>query len=137
MTRPEAIRRTREMWAGGQGGWTISDIRQYLADRGQPAAWETVKGWADPAWAARRREQQRAQQRRWWRKKHGVTTYRVADMPSTDTERLERLAELRQCGVSYTALARIATAQFGDPITAEQVRYALKADRYPRFEAAA
>jgi transposase len=132
----------RQMYANGDG-WSIKEIRAYLAERGHDVVWETVKAWADPAWAERRRLAHRAARRRWWRERHRARTFRVLDEHAREQVRAtpDLLLALRlEDGLSYAAIAKIINRFTGLDLTATQVRrqlHQLGVAKHPRNPALA
>lgn len=106
MTRPQAVQTAQELWADGKGGWTITDIRDYLANEGQDVSWPTVKSWVNQEW--------------WDRRLEGKRQARHVDATP------ELLLALRlEDGLTYTAIAKVAKRFLGVDMTAKQARYQL------------
>lgn len=138
MTRPQAMRFAQDMYADGEG-WGIEEIRRHLAERGvlgvsgRPLAWDTVRRWADPSYEARKRDLDRVRKRENYRRSHHVKAFRVMD-DMAEAAKVDRLLELRDCGVSFASLVKIIALDFGDHLTVEQVRYAVSTRRWPKSQ---
>lgn len=116
ITRPQAVETARRLWDNGNGGWTIREIRDYIAERGQPVTGVTVKVWVDPEYGRKRSEGLKAAKRRW----HHATKARSKLTP-------ELLLALRvEDGLSYGAIAAIARRFFGVEMSEGQARYRLE-----------
>jgi hypothetical protein len=111
-----------------EGGWQLTEIRAYLAERGQPRSWDTVKGWANPDWAARRLAAQREGRRRRWRQQHGALAFRVLD----EHAKVETIRRLRDEGLKSTAIAGALRVFVGDELTRGQISYTLATGSYPK-----
>lgn len=127
ITVVEAMRRAQHMHANG---WdNITEIQRYLAARGVPRSWQTIKRWCQPRFFELERERKRSQERRRWAAK---TTGKLGRHDHTTDFRFARVKALDTHGVSFSAIAVVMNFDFGDAITPDQVRYALKAGRYPQ-----
>lgn len=98
------------------GGYTVPEVIEKLAERGVTPARSTVIGWCRPEvrdahnlkqkrrlYPSGRRKQR---QLSWWAK-------------------ARRARDLRDVGISYSAIAKVLALDFSLDLTAEQVRYAL------------
>lgn len=127
LTRPEAIETARRMYAAG---WTVAEIQRYVTRRGVKASWHAVKGWVDDDYAQRRRARERDRQRDLWRIKNGARP--VAYKVITNHDKLIRLCELREAGLSPAAVATVIRLDFGDELTKNQVSYAHRVGEWPK-----
>ena len=141
LTRPQAVQLARKMWADGNDGWSVTEIRDYLATRGHDVTRITVKTWVDPEWGRQRNEGLRASKRRCDRNRRGTQTFRILDndaqarlhelvgaggplgAPEFSPEFL--LALRIEDGHTYEAIAKIARRFFGVEWTADQLRFEL------------
>lgn len=125
MSRTQAIETARRMYAGE---WKIAQIVRYLADRGHPVRWHTVKRWVDQDFYDRDVERRRITERARWRLMHPGSQWRVI----TDADKLERLRALRDdADLSLSAIARVIRLDFGDELSRDQIEHALTVGRYP------
>lgn len=125
LTRPQAQVTAREMWASG--AWGKTEITRYLNDRGVKVHRITVSRWVDDhAAAAKRAEDDRRVARR--------SMTRSGRLGRTDARpefKLRRIRALDAAGLTATAIAKVMTVDFGDELSAQQVREALRLGRYP------
>lgn len=141
LTRPQAVQIAREMWDDGDG-WKIFEIRAYLADRGVNVSRETVRAWADPEWWEQRRKRMAEIKRRHDRDARGTLSFKVIDEDAMQRFRAaasaaplaspvaeatpDLLLALRlEDGLTYGAIAKVATRLLGEPMTEQQARYRL------------
>jgi len=129
-TQPEPMTRTEAIWTARrmrEGGWTIPQIRDYLAARGQSRNRETIRRWSDPELMQRARDEAAARHRH-KRAARAMRLTRPSQAYSPEF-RFVRLLALREAGLSCPATAQVLRLDFGEPITAEQVRYAERVGR--------
>lgn len=147
MTRPQAVNLARQLWADGDGGWTVAEIRDYLARHGHKVVLETVRRWVDPKWAAEFYRSRNETRRRWDRERRGTTEFRVLDddarrrlgldVPVEPPSKLtdELLLALRvEDRLTYTAIAAVARRFFGEELDEDGWRrrlYGLGAPKNP------
>ena len=137
LTRREAMKTAQRM---REGGWSIPQIRDYLAARGWQRDRQTIRCWSDPELYARKLEQTRQLKR-----KQRVSR-RVAERGTVSLARkngtysaefkFARLMAMRDAGLSLRATAIMLGVDFGDEITESMVRYAENAGHYPKKLAA-
>ena len=139
MTRPQAILTAREMWDNGDG-WSIPEIKRYLADRGQTATVTTIKMWVDDAYCQERRAALRERHRLWARGKRGSVSFKVLDAdalkrmgdllnapaaPAFEATPKMLLALRVEDGLTYSAISKVAKRFLGLDMTPQQARYRL------------
>jgi hypothetical protein len=142
MTRPQAIMTAQQLWANGDGGWTVEAIRRYLIAQGQRSlSWSKVKCWVDEEYAAEYRRKDADRQRRLHRDRSGTTRFLILDadarerlgldVPPTATP--EVLLALRlEDGLTYGAIAKVAARFLGLQMTEDEARHRLNALGAPK-----
>ncbi len=117
------MRRAREL---RDAGWAIPRIREILAkEHAVRPSNDTIARWLDPAVAERRAQAARE-------KRAEVATFGWSGWHPSPSWKLGRMRALRAAGVSYAAIAKVMLVDFGDELTEEEVRYAVKRGRPPR-----
>jgi hypothetical protein len=117
LTRPQAVQLARRLWDNGNSGWTIREIRDYIAKRGHDVHGVTIHVWVDPEYGRQRAESLKASKKRLYHAKKNR-------QPSALTPEL--LLALRvEDGLAYTAIAAVARRFFGEDMTEDQVRHRL------------
>lgn len=102
------MRLARTMYGDGDS-WSPTQIAAYLADRGILVHPNTVRLWVIPSLA----EQHRVRRRK----------------PASKTSVLGRVCQLREAGLSYTAIAALLRLDLGLEVNADHVRADLAAGR--------
>jgi hypothetical protein len=119
--RQEVIDRAREH---GNAGWSRTDIARLLGEEfGHAPCTITIAGWLDEEYAERRRRETRAAKRRQLARK---------SKPRRDISpelRLEKMRKLRTAGATLKAIAIVSDVLWGEPLTADQVRYRLRVSK--------
>lgn len=109
----------RRLWDDGR---TIPEIREALAKVGYHPTRDAVVRWVDPerheAYKARQRLNNAAAgvkvKSAWWAKRR-------------------RMRQLREAGLSYSAIAKVMNLDYGTDLDAERARYLLKQSTRPEF----
>lgn len=118
--------RARELHAAG---FPKKRIAKIVADEfGLPAppTANTITAWVDPELAERWKDANRIRKRHRLR---SATLSVVQGAARSDDWKLERMRALREGGLSYRAVAAVMSLDFpDDPVTEDQVRYALAVD---------
>lgn len=119
----QAMRLAETMYDRGQGGWSIQGIQHYLTRRGVKRSWQTVKRWADPAYAEQARTNNRLKERtRWGRRTDGRLGRRDH---SPDFKLARMLALHNEAGLSLSAIARLMSFDYGVEFTRPLVERAV------------
>lgn len=117
------MRRAREL---REAGWAIPRIRDILEkEHAVRPSKDTITRWLDPAVAERRAQAARE-------KRAESATFGWSGWHPSPSWKLGRMRALRDAGVSYAAVAKVMSVDFGDELTEEEVRAALKLGRPPR-----
>ena len=118
------IARAREHF---QAGWSKEEIRELIQrDTGRKPSWHTIQAWLDPEAAERRRGLGRRGSER-LRRRDGWRPHQV-----TDAYVWDRLAELYNAGLTYSACATVARVLWGRTTTHATVRDRLQGARPTR-----
>lgn len=113
-------------------GWTAYAIAQVFARRDGPSPDErTVRTWIDEKYAEKRRAKQ-AQRYRVLKAKRSRGRL-GAGPPRSPEFRMERMRSLRALGIAFDDIAKAMTFDFPrEPVSGDQVRYALRNDSIPK-----
>ena len=114
-----------------QGGWSLNEIRRYLAEHGvvpTPSV-STIQCWTDPAQERKQREHKRLRERK---ERAQASTFAWPGERS-DEWKLARMRRLSGAGLSTTAIAKVMAIDFpGTVLSEHQVWYMLKTGKVTR-----
>jgi hypothetical protein len=102
------VERVRDLY---EAGWSARGIERLMAAEGTPVSNHTILRWVKPEFDARVRSRARSRVR---------PSRRVT--PLSPEHKLARLRRLKKAGLDDTGLAIVARVEFGDDLTAFQVR---------------
>jgi hypothetical protein len=126
VTKPEAVRLTREMH---EAGWSNRRIHSYLASHGVKVHNRTVDRWSDPEKYEKSLERQRAYERA----RNGSTQPRVADADALRS----RAAQLCNAGLDARGIAIVLGVDFDVHPSTQAVGELLRTGEFsPRFRRA-
>lgn len=119
------VRLARQMYGNGDA-WTPKQIQRYLAGEGIDVALYTVRTWVVPGEAeiARRRNLES-----YYRRQRGGR--------ASKTPMLTRMLELRDAGLSFSAIAKVMRLDHGLDMSTEMARYYVNERREPSRRCAA
>lgn len=123
VTYPAAVmRRACEL---REAGWTLRQVAAMIAEEtGATPTDMTVLRWTNEKWDER--EKARARERR-----AAQASVRASFALTSPEFKLARMRAIHDRGVSCQAIAAVMALDFGDDLTAGQVRHALAVGRYP------
>ncbi len=108
------VKRARELY---EAGWKAPQISGFLlTEFGVKPSPQTIRLWCKPATEEVRRAE-RARRRREWRATHP----RCVQTRLSEDWKLERMEELRDVGLAFGAIGRVAGVWWGEPLSGEQV----------------
>lgn len=128
----KVVKRARELYAAG---WKPPRISGFLRrEFGVGPSPQTIRLWCSKPATEETRRAERARRRREWRTKNP----RRVHSRLSDDWKLERMVELRDRGLSFTAISHVADVWWGESLTEAQVRGRLAGKRkYDRRKAVA
>lgn len=125
----KTVQLARRMYA--DGAWSIQQIRDYFDRKGLRISENTIRYWVIPGLAEAQRRDNLARYHARRAALAAATAPAEPPVPESDTPVLDRMLELREARLSFTAIAAVVGVDYGIRLTTEQARYYVQSRREP------